>query len=90
MTETYKMESITLEDVNDALKREKLFKKVCLKSLQQISYEKPQNCTELLRTQKELDDLEKEYVQVDKKMKKKKTKEEIELDIDEDSCVMEP
>lgn len=90
MIETFTMESIILEDVNDAIKREKLFKKVCLKVLQQISYDKPQNCTELLRTKKELDDLEKEYVQVDKKIKKKKNRDEIELDIEEDSCVMEP
>lgn len=88
------MDKIILEDINDVLKREKLFKKSALKYLQTVEYKKPDESFKsvLLRTQKELDDLEKEYVDVDnnkklqinekKILKKIKTEEDSESDIE--------
>jgi hypothetical protein len=85
------MDKIILEDANDALKREKLFKKSALKYLQTVEYKKPDESfkSALLRTQKELDDLEKEYVDVDNSKKtqlnEKKIIKKIKLEEDSES-----
>ncbi|EOB14374.1 hypothetical protein NBO_28g0013 [Nosema bombycis CQ1] len=70
------MESIKLENVNDAIKRENLFKKVAMKVLNDLEFKKvDQNFTgEKLRTRRELDDLEKNFVDKDAEKKRKHEK----------------
>ena len=77
------MDPILLDDVNDVLKREKLFKKHALKHLQSLTFSKPDISykSELLRTQKALDDLEKEYVDVDNNKKIQKNEKKIQKEI---------
>ncbi|WUR04659.1 uncharacterized protein VNE69_10011 [Vairimorpha necatrix] len=77
------MDKIILEDVNDVLKREKLFKKSALKLLSTLKYTKPDTGFTLLRTQKELDDLEKEYVDVDNTKKIQKIEKTIKKKVEE-------
>lgn len=83
------MENIHLENINDAIKRETLFKKVALKALASVDYKRvPQDYKgDLLRTRRELDDLEKKFVDKDLKKKaerriEKKIKEEEESSVE--------
>ncbi len=79
------MEKINLENPNDAIKRESLFKKAALKALAPLAFTRvPHDYSGvLLRTRRELDDLEKKFVDKDAE-KKRKAERRIEKKIKEE------